>query len=361
MAQPLPSGTKLAGFTIIDQIGRGGFGITYRANTLGGSVIALKEYFPADFALRSSNLAVHASPENQRIYSEGLRAFLSEANTLKSLPQQAGLVQVRAAFEKFGTAYCAMDYIEGEPLSRLVPRVVNRDGHVPEALLRSFAVPICLALETVHSCNLVHRDVKPANVMIRRDDNTPVLIDFGAARIAGQKTHSMSMFTQKYAPIELFPVSVGRRLPAMEEGPWSDIYSLSVMLYEMMVQETLPDAQTRMAQVRQGRPDPLLPLARVLERRGLLQRYSSGLMAAVDHGCALMPADRPASARQFARSMGLELGPVLKVVSRPAGARRDVSERQVLPVERGQGGGMVMVIIIVGIAMMAIAIGASNL
>lgn len=368
MAQSLPNGTKLAGHTVVDQIGRGGFGITYLAKTANGTMVALKEYFPSEYAHRTADLSVHPIPDSQRIYFEGLRAFLSEANTLQSLPQVTGLVQVRSAFEKFGTAYCVMDYIEGEPLSRLVPRVMQRDGHVPEALVRGFVAPICLALEAVHSCGLVHRDVKPANIMIRRSDNAPVLIDFGAARGADQKPSNMSMLTQKYAPVELFPSKGGRRGAAMQEGPWSDVFSLSVMLYEMMAQEVPTDAQSRFVQTRQGRPDPLRPLTETIARRGL-PNYSDRLMAAVDQGCALMPANRPQTARDLARAMGVDLGTSPRAarpaVGASASAPRAPAATQETP-ERtdgpsAQGSALPMVFIILGIALVAVFLGARNL
>lgn len=307
MDLPLPPGTKLAGFTIIDEIARGGFGITYRATDSTGTVVALKEYFPAELAERAGDLMVQPRPDQRRLYFEGLRAFLSEANTLKSLPQKLGLVRVRSAFEKFGTAYCAMEYIEGEPLSRLVPRVQHRHGHVPEDLLRDLIGPICLALEAVHSCGLVHRDVKPANVMLRQSDQMPVLIDFGAARPTGQKAASLSMITQRYAPIELFPVGIRGVPSGLAEGPWSDIYSFCVMIYEMMTQETPPNAKTRFACVQKHQPDPLRPLAEVLDRQNLLDRYSPALVAAVESGCALMPDKRPRSARDLAQMIGVDL------------------------------------------------------
>jgi serine/threonine protein kinase len=369
MAQSLPNGTQLAGYTVLDQIGRGGFGITYRATAANGAVVALKEYFPVDYAHRSDELMVHPAPDSNRIYFEGLRAFLSEANTLKSLPQVAGLVQVRAAFEKFGTAYCVMDYIEGEPLSRLVPRVIQRDGHVPEALVLDFVAPICLALEAVHSCHLVHRDVKPANIMIRRADNAPVLIDFGAARSAGQKPTAMSMLTLKYAPIELFPAHAARRGAGMQEGAWTDVFSLSVMLYEMMAQEAPPDAQTRLVQTRQGRADPLRPLAEMAARRGL-PAYSEQLMRAIDVGCALRPELRPQTARELARTLGVDLGSV--AVRRPmqpsplvhAGAGR-AAGAPVAPSgnadDARQRSVIAMLVIILGIAILAVVLGASNM
>lgn len=358
MELPLPNGTKLAGFTIIDEIARGGFGITYRATDSNGTIIALKEYFPAELARRASDLTVQPQPDQRRLYFEGLRAFLSEANTLKSLPQKVGLVQVRAAFEKFGTAYCAMDYIEGEPLSRLVPRVQHRHGHVPENLLRDLIGPICLALDTVHSCRLVHRDVKPANVMLRMSDQTPVLIDFGAARPTGQKASSLSMITQRYAPIELFPAGTPGLPSGLAEGPWSDIYSFCVMIYEMMTQETPPNAKTRIAYVQKHQPDPLLPLGEALARRNLSDRYSPALVAAVESGCALMPDKRPRSARDLAQMIGIDLVEPrprgflgLQTPSAPQGPSKE---------DAGSSSTVAMVLLILGIAAAVVALSTYN-
>lgn len=364
MDLPLPKGTKLAGFTIIDEIARGGFGITYRASSANGQVVALKEYFPADMATRANDLSVAPQPDQRRLYFEGLRAFLSEANTLKSLPQRPGLVQVRAAFEKFGTAYCAMDFIEGEPLSTLVPRIQHRHGHVPENLLRDLIGPICVALDTVHSCRLVHRDVKPANVMLRQSDQTPVLIDFGAARPTGQKASSLSMITQRYAPIELFPAGTPGIPAGLSEGPWSDIYSLCVMLYEMMTQQSPPNAKTRIAQVMKTQTDPLLPLSEALARLGLADKFSPSLVEAVNLGCALMPDKRPRSARELAQMMGIDLTDARPPVQ-PMGPQGGQSGPQPAPrpgSERGPGtetglaSTVLMTLIILGIAAAVVAL-----
>ncbi|ABN78945.1 serine/threonine protein kinase [Cereibacter sphaeroides] len=309
MTEPrLPNGTRIAGHVITDQIGRGGFGITYRANVLEtGATVALKEYFPCDMAHRDAQGFVRPLPRAERMYEEGLRAFITEANILKALPQQAGLVRVRGAFEKFGTAYCAMDFIEGEPLSRLAQATLQRTGFIAEDLLRSFLAPICLALETVHSTNLVHRDVKPANIMISRRDQQPILIDFGAARPSGQRG-SLAMFTRSYAPVELFPRAQVRSAQPLDEGPWSDIYSLSVMLYEMATRQLPPNAPDRAAAVAAGAPDPYVPLTALLAQRRLRGSYSPAFASAVDAGCALWPEARPRTVRQFAYMAGVEMG-----------------------------------------------------
>ncbi|MCE6960160.1 serine/threonine protein kinase [Cereibacter sphaeroides] len=364
MLEPrLPNGTRIGGHAIVDQIGRGGFGITYRATALeSGAAVALKEYFPCDIAHRDASGFVRPLPKAERVYQEGLAAFIAEANILKALPQQAGLVRVRGAFEKFGTAYCAMDFIEGEPLSRLVAPMIQRTGFIPEGLLRSFLGPICIALETVHSTGLVHRDVKPANVMIARQDQQPILIDFGAARPSGQRG-SLAMFTKNYAPPELFPRGQIRAPQRLDEGPWSDIYSLAVMLYEMASQRLPPNAQDRAAAIAAGGADPFVPLAALVANRGIRVSYSPALVTAIDAGCTLWPLDRPQAVRQFAYMAGVELARPTSVASRrserpaerPSVSVASVSRRG--PSRAVNRQPIVMVILMLLIAAAAVAYG----
>lgn len=367
----LQNGTKLGGLVIIDQIGRGGFGITYKARPIGGGlVVALKEYFPADMAIRAADGTISPKAASQRLFFEGLKAFLNEANTLKTLPQQHGLVRVRSAFEKFSTAYCVMDYIEGEPLNKLVTPMIQQVGHVPPQLLLDLVGPVCAALEAVHGIGLVHRDVKPANIMIRRDDQSPVLIDFGAARPSGQRVGNLSMFTQKYAPLELFPPSQTRIKAKFDEGPWSDVYSLAILIYEIMAQVPPPDARERAHAVASGRPDPLMPLSDALARRGTRGVYSDPLVMAVQAGCALLPKDRTRSARAFAGQIGASIPhnprPVALVAAKDpwsGSTARTPSGTANGPSGNGQegggqaGGGWKMVALILLIAGGAVALG----
>ncbi|MEM7472695.1 MAG: serine/threonine-protein kinase [Pseudomonadota bacterium] len=298
----LPERFNLAsGLTLGKRLGKGGFGITYTAE-MGEppKKYAVKEYFPSEFATRGPNYRVVPNPEDRDLFDLGMNAFLNEANILKTLPRQPGLVRVRGAFEKFNTAYCLMEYIEGDPVDRMLPRIVKHHGHVPEALIEDFVRSITAALAAVHHKRLIHRDVKPANVMIRRNGQ-PVLIDFGAARPYGKRTNDPAMFTRKYAPIELFPTDQQPPGSKLREGPWSDLYSLSVMLYEMVSRRAPPDAKSRLKSYLEKGHDTYMPVAEAISASGGHAGYSKRLFEMIDYGCALLPEDRPADALAYCR------------------------------------------------------------
>ena len=297
----LPKGTVIGGFTIGPPLGQGGFGITYLAQDNQSSrKFALKEYFPSEFASRLSDGTVSPQRDTKRLFDYGLEAFIKEANILRTLPRQPGLVKVRGAFERMGTAYCAMEYIEGEPLDKMVDRFLQNHATVPQELVEAFLLPVTQALAAIHNKKLFHRDVKPGNIMIRRN-GSPVLIDFGAARLYGNKGDGTVMFTRKYAPIEQFPANENRSgRSILVEGPWSDLYSLSVLLYEMVSRRVPPDAETRMNAWNATGRDPYVPIVqRVGNRQVGGNRYSPELLQLIDKGCALFPKDRPQNAQQY--------------------------------------------------------------
>lgn len=329
MALALTSGTRIGGFELADVIGRGGFGITYRAvDSDSRSVYAIKEYLPEDFAYRDRAGTVGAVEGQADIYQRGLEAFLSEANILKNLPRRAGLVRVRGAFQKFGTAYCVMEFIEGDSLQRMSRRMNERAGHIPEVLMIDLAVSVLWAMGALHQRNIIHRDVKPANIMIRRSGD-PVLIDFGAARRLSRRGEHDKIFTRTYAAIEQFPPELTAFGRSFEEGSWSDLYSLSVVLYELIAQELPPDARTRAEAVLSGRGDPYVPLADKIAGTARADKYRQETLSAVDSGLGLMPATRPQSARAYAellrpgcwteRTTRMDTN---QIIASPAGHRR---------------------------------------
>ncbi|MEM7710029.1 MAG: protein kinase, partial [Pseudomonadota bacterium] len=265
-------------------------------------VYAVKEYLPEEFARRDRRGTVTSQRGHEEPYARGLRAFLTEANILKDLPRREGLVRVRGAFEKFGTAYCIMEFIEGDSLDRLASRMIARIGHVPQDLLKDLAVSILQALDALHRETIIHRDVKPANVMIRRS-GAPVLIDFGAARRLSRYGEHETIFTRRYAAVEQFPselLGFGRNF---DEGPWSDLYSLAVVLYELIAHEPPPDAQVRASAKLAGRSDPYIPLADQIAGTARADLYDDDMLSMIDHGCRLMPQDRIRSARDFAERL----------------------------------------------------------
>ena len=220
--QALPAGTRLQNYRVVGVLGVGGFGVTYLAEhvTLGQKA-AIKEYLPNEFAVREG-ATVHAKSEGDREDFEwGLRRFLDEAKTLARF-EHRNVVRVRDYFEANRTAYIVMDYEEGEPLDKLL----ERHGHLTEAQLKRVLLPIVEGLKEVHAAGFLHRDIKPSNVYVRRSDESPVLLDFGAARQAlGRKSKSLTAVASAgYSPPEQYE-SEGA------QGPWTDIYSLSALCY----------------------------------------------------------------------------------------------------------------------------------
>ena len=272
----LPQGTRIRDFEFHRVLGHGGFGITY----LGWNVtldipVAIKEYLPTDLAARKGDQSV--VPQSSQVVSDfqwGLERFLDEARTLARL-QHPNIVRVHQYFEAHGTAYIAMDYVEGEDLSAYL----TRKGTLQEAELKGILYPLLDALEVIHGADFLHRDIKPGNIVLRDVDGSPVLLDFGAARQAiGAKSRSVtSIVTPGYAPIEQYS-SRGR------QGAWTDIYALGGVCYRALTGQVPDDATDRMRQ------DPLVPVA-----QRCAGQASRGFLSAIDVALSVDEGDRPQS------------------------------------------------------------------
>ena len=277
--QALPPGHQLNAYRLIEVLGVGGFGVTYLAHdaTLERRV-AIKEYLPNEFAMRDG-AAVHPKSRSDREdFRWGLERFLDEARALARF-RHPNLVRVVEYFEANNTAYIVMDYEEGEPLDRLL------DGHgtLSEAQLRGVLLPIVDGLEQVHAAGYLHRDVKPSNVYVRRSDETPVLLDFGAARQAvGRRSKSLTAVASAgYSPPEQYE-SEG------EQGPWTDIYALSALCYRAITGEAPIEAPRRLDRLARGRADRLPRLAETGP-----DGYSMSFLGAVDRGLRVVETERP--------------------------------------------------------------------
>jgi diguanylate cyclase (GGDEF)-like protein len=263
-------GTTLGGmYQIRHEISNGAFGVVYRAEDLAlGRQVALKLLRP--------DLARDASL---------VESFRTEAATLARI-RHPNLVQVYAFGLDAGHVYFAMELIEGQGLDHRIHSARKRRRYLPVHELLGYITEVAGALEAVHRGGMVHRDVKPENILLDRIHRRSVLVDVGiAVRRGGASRAGTPGFT---AP-EVFDGAAGT--------PRSDVYSLGALAYVLLT--TRPpfgdgsgiEILTRQATQRPAMPSDL--------RHDLPSEIDEILIAAL----APDPADRPASARGLADAL----------------------------------------------------------
>ena len=349
----LALGTRLRGthpdqYELIEVLGVGGFGITYRAidHILGGEV-AIKEYFPNEWAVRRGDtltVSPRTSDESES-YKTGLERFLEEARTLVRFKDEPNIVRVVNFIEDHGTAYIVMDYVEGESLADYLKRIESSGGRLNEAQIKQIIIPILDGLRVVHDQGFLHQDIKPANIYIRKDGR-PVLLDFGGAREAlGEKSRSVSrVLTEGYAPYEQYS---GKRSVA------TDLYAVGATLYRCITGQSPIPSLERSNALLEGEKDPLNRLA--LQQ---LQGYSNSLLDMVDKLLAFRARDRPESIENVLKGLlsagKTEAAPKPEPIpaEKPKVAPRPVpkatqTEVSVAPVKKSRGGLIFSVFLVV--------------
>lgn len=234
----LKQGTLLQGgkYKIDRFIASGGFGCTYEAyHTLLDERVALKEFFVSDFCNRDEKTGqvTVGTQSKVALYVKLKKKFMDEARSLYKM-KHPGIVRVLDVFEENGTAYYAMEYIDGQSLSD----VVKKRGKLPEAEAVGYIRQVAEALKYVHSLNRLHLDIKPGNIMLGRAGKA-VLIDFGASKHyddeTGENTSTLlGINTKGYAPVEQVNQSFKSFSPA------TDIYALGATLYKLLTGITPP-------------------------------------------------------------------------------------------------------------------------
>jgi len=283
MGHALDSDAQLGEYLIEKTLGTGGFGVTYLArDTRLGTQVAIKEFFPAAYALRDPEGAV--KPKNteqaQKIYRWGLEQFLKEAQALAQFKHN-NIVRVLRFMEANGTAYMVMEY---EPGQSLAAQLDAGDGTLTDSKLLQVFIPILNGLNAMHEAGLVHLDVKPDNIYIG-SDGRPILIDFGSAsQIAAQKATGQVAITPAYAAIEHYP-DKGKR------GPWTDIYSIGASMYRCIAGTAPIGSMERYKSILQYQKDPLI-LTTELDVSG----YPDYLRDCIDWSLEIYPQKRPHSA-----------------------------------------------------------------
>jgi len=275
----LPPGTVLREWRLEEVLGVGGFGIVYKGRGIYfNELVAIKEYFPSSISERNEDdTVVPVDSDSEEVHALGLKKFVEEAKLLWNLStptRHPNIVSVRSLFEVHGTAYIVMDFEDGVSLSKML----KRGDRFNEASLASLIRPIAEGLERAHRVGVLHRDIKPPNILVN-ENGRPVLIDFGSARFesADATSTKVTFHTPPYAAIEQY-------VKTYAQGPWTDIYALGVVLYECVTGTKPADVLERLhGDHEEGLADGNWP------------GYSKAFLTAIDAAMTIKPADRPQS------------------------------------------------------------------
>ena len=309
----LRAGSILNGRYIVGRVlGQGGFGITYLAQdyqTKG--LVAIKEYLPTEFAGRTTGTyAVQVySGDRRENFEYGKEQFLAEAKTLAEFIGNDHIVRIYSYFEEYGTAYLAMEYIDGESLDKYMRRF---GGRLSVERANELLIPVMEALDWVHSKGIVHRDIAPDNIIVTKDGRAK-LIDFGAARYStGEKSKSLDVILKHgFAPKEQY-VRRGR------QGPFTDVYAMAATYYYAITGKIPPESIERIDE------DELIPPTT------LGVKISEKAENALLKGLEVSASERYQSTGELAS--GLAAQPVrVKVVARAANGVSEHRVEQPLP------------------------------
>ncbi|MBD2546458.1 SUMF1/EgtB/PvdO family nonheme iron enzyme [Planktothricoides sp. FACHB-1370] len=286
-------------YTITGILGGGGFGSTYTAKHKSGTT----------FAIKTLNTQQQTNKTTAEFTSLQV-SFVNEALRLARC-HHPHIVQVYEVVEHQGLMGMVMEYIQGQNLAELV----EDNGPMSHQQALKIMEQIGAALTLVHSQELLHRDIKPQNIMLRRDGNA-VLIDFGLARqfAYGQTGTMTNSRTECYAPIEQYK-SQGKF------GPYTDVYALAATLYNLRTGKSPIPANFR---------DELkIPLPEPKQHNPQIPDWEN---AAILKGLELEAANRPQSVAEWLKLLGTP--PSLPLV-RGGAAITPPS----LPLPRGGAGG----------------------
>ncbi|MBD1925639.1 serine/threonine protein kinase [Trichocoleus sp. FACHB-90] len=259
-------------YIIEKTLGEGGIGITYLAKNKRGDLRVIKTL--REQILNHPAWIPQQAKLRQDFRDEGLRLALC---------RHPHVVQIENVFDEGNLPCMAMEYIEGEDLAQRVFRM----GVLSEAEALQYIRQIGDALTEIHERGLLHRDLKPNNIMLRAGKSEAVLIDFGIARefIPNAIQRHTANLTPGYAPPEQY-------IPDAERGEYIDVYALAATLYTLLTVEVPMPAPARWQNI------PLAPPQR------LNPNISDRVNEAIMRGMALNQKYRPQSVQEWLDLLG---------------------------------------------------------
>ncbi len=250
-------------YTIEKELGEGGFGITYRARDNHGNFVVIK--------------TLNDAIQKRTDFAKFQQDFLNEAIKLAKC-SHSHIVQIYEVIHENDLWCMVMEYIDGEDLGSFV----ENQGVLSETEALRYIQQIGSALTVVHDNGLLHRDIKPQNIMLRSGKSEAVLIDFGIAREFTPnltKTHT-KILSDGFAPIEQYDARSKR-------GAFTDVYALAATLYSVLTGE-LPTIA------------PMRAIGTELEEaKKINSSISDRVNQAIIKGMEIKPENRPQSINEW--------------------------------------------------------------
>jgi serine/threonine protein kinase len=263
-------------YIITGLIGQGGFGITYIAhdNKLDLKV-CIKELFISGYNTRGSGHTVLTQGKGGLSFPDFLERFVEEARQLARF-NHPNIVRVLDIFQEHQTAYMVMEFVEGETFKE----IVQDSGPINFEQLKPLIKQLFSAVSAVHAKAMLHRDIKPDNILVD-DQQRLVLIDFGSARefAEGKTGKQTAIVTPGFAPPEQYNETAKR-------GPFTDVYALGATLYYVL---TAVKPLTVTDRVNEKMPSP----------RELNSNLSKSVSEAIMKALELKPENRYANVSDF--------------------------------------------------------------
>ena len=275
MPSSIPAGTTLQNrYRILQLLGQGGFGRTYRGEDLGrfNESCAIKEFEPQ---------------QENGMTEKSLQLFQREATILYSIDHPQ-IPKFQAIFEENQRLFLVQDYIDGTSYHDLLNQRLAQGMTFSEAEVRQFLQQMLPVLAHIHSKGIIHRDISPDNILQRHSDQLPMLIDFGVVKEVFSRVQMLAVPTPAtsvgklgYAPSE--QMQSGRAYPS------SDLYALAVTAIVLLTGKE---------------PQVLFDDVNLTWKWEAFARVSPGLAQVLNRAISYRPGDRYQSVSEMAQALG---------------------------------------------------------